>query len=92
MEKFINKIICADSRKILKNFPDGAVDLLLTDPPYGGGDNCWAKRKRGRFGGNFNKYYIGGPNGRNMGGEVRPPRGRQRRCRDYALGRRANTR
>jgi site-specific DNA-methyltransferase (adenine-specific) len=32
---FINKIICGDSLKILKNIPDKSVDLVLTDPPYG---------------------------------------------------------
>jgi len=31
----INQIICGDCRDIMKNIPDGSVDLILTDPPYG---------------------------------------------------------
>lgn len=34
-EDFINKIICGDCLDILPKIPDGAVDLVLTDPPYG---------------------------------------------------------
>jgi len=33
-EKYTNKIICGDSEKILKEFPDNSVDLILTSPPY----------------------------------------------------------
>lgn len=32
-----NKIINADCMDILKELPNKAVDLVLTDPPYGGG-------------------------------------------------------
>lgn len=32
-----NKIICADCVDILKQLPDKCIDLVLTDPPYGGG-------------------------------------------------------
>jgi len=35
MDKYLNKIICGDSLKILKQLPDNSVDLVLTDPPYG---------------------------------------------------------
>jgi len=35
MDKYLNKIICGDSLKILKELPDNSVDLVLTDPPYG---------------------------------------------------------
>lgn len=34
-EDFINKIICGDCLEVMKKIPDGAVDLVLTDPPYG---------------------------------------------------------
>lgn len=34
-EDFINKVICGDCLDILPQIPDGAVDTLLTDPPYG---------------------------------------------------------
>lgn len=29
-----NKIINADCMDILKQLPDGCIDLVLTDPPY----------------------------------------------------------
>lgn len=32
--KFVNKIICADSLKILKKMPDNSVDIIITSPPY----------------------------------------------------------
>ena len=32
---FINKIICGNCLDILKQIPDGSIDLVLTDPPYG---------------------------------------------------------
>lgn len=31
----INQIIQGDCRDVLKTFPDGSVDLIVTDPPYG---------------------------------------------------------
>ena len=34
MEKEINKIICGDSLELLKEIPDGSVDLIFADPPY----------------------------------------------------------
>ena len=36
-DDFINKIICGDCLKVMKKIPDGVVDLVLTDPPYGVG-------------------------------------------------------
>lgn len=33
--KHINNIICGDARNVLKNVPDNALDLVVTDPPYG---------------------------------------------------------
>ena len=35
MEKYINKIVCADSLEIMRKLPDNCIDLILTDPPYG---------------------------------------------------------
>lgn len=46
-DDFIDKVICGDCRDILPLIPDGAVDLVVTDPPYGlnynNGDlaHCW---------------------------------------------------
>ena len=37
VESITNQIINADCMDILKQLPDKCVDLVLTDPPYGGG-------------------------------------------------------
>jgi DNA modification methylase len=34
MERWLNKIICADCLEVIKQMPDKCVDLVLTDPPY----------------------------------------------------------
>jgi len=34
-DDFVNQIICGDCLTVMKQIPDGAVDLVLTDPPYG---------------------------------------------------------
>jgi DNA modification methylase len=34
-EDYINKILCGDCLHLMKGIPDKAVDLVLTDPPYG---------------------------------------------------------
>lgn len=31
---FVNKIICGDAVKVMRQIPDGAVDLVVTSPPY----------------------------------------------------------
>jgi site-specific DNA-methyltransferase (adenine-specific) len=33
----INQIICGDCLEVMADWPDGCVDLVLTDPPYGVG-------------------------------------------------------
>ena len=33
----INEIVCGDCLEVMKDWPDGCVDLVLTDPPYGVG-------------------------------------------------------
>ncbi len=30
----INQILCGDSTNVLSNFPNGSIDLVITDPPY----------------------------------------------------------
>jgi len=45
--KFENKIICGDCLEVMKDWPDGCVDLVLTDPPYGIGLNH-SNLERGR--------------------------------------------
>lgn len=61
----IGKIVPGDCMDVLRQIPDGAVDVLLTDPPYG---NCEVRstnyevkerKRRGRFGNKgsrFEKY------------------------------------
>ena len=34
-DDYINKVIHADCLEIMRGMPDGCVDLVLTDPPYG---------------------------------------------------------
>lgn len=34
MERFVDKIICADCLDVLRGMPDGCVDLVVTSPPY----------------------------------------------------------
>ena len=34
-DDFLNRVICGDCLDILPMIPDGAVDLVVTDPPYG---------------------------------------------------------
>ncbi|GAH29263.1 unnamed protein product, partial [marine sediment metagenome] len=34
-EDFINKLICADCQEGMRYIPNGSIDLIVTDPPYG---------------------------------------------------------
>lgn len=34
-DDYINKVICGDCLEVMKGIPDGAVDCVVTDPPYG---------------------------------------------------------
>ena len=42
IDKLRNKIICGDTFKILKSFPDNSIDCIVTSPPY------WNLRDYGR--------------------------------------------
>lgn len=66
LEDLEGKIINADCMEVLKELPNKAIDLVLTDPPYGGGGDLWKCRKRSRFGGRFDKYHIGSADGRRV--------------------------
>ena len=35
MDLPVNQIICGDCLDVMKDLPDGCIDLILTDPPYG---------------------------------------------------------
>lgn len=48
-------IDCCDCLEGMKQIPDGSVDLVLTDPPYGtmdtdGGHGRWQKNRDSRVG------------------------------------------
>ena len=44
-----NQIICGDCLEVMKDWPDGCVDLVLTDPPYGIGENNQQNLSRGKL-------------------------------------------
>jgi site-specific DNA-methyltransferase (adenine-specific) len=45
----INQIICGDCLDVMKEWPDGCVNLVLTDLPYGIGETNEKNRSRGRL-------------------------------------------
>lgn len=49
-EDFINKIICGDVIKTMKQIPDNAVDLVVTSPPYNLKNSTGNGMKDGRGG------------------------------------------
>ncbi len=38
-DDYINKVICGDCIQVMKQMPDGCVDLVVTDPPWNCGKN-----------------------------------------------------
>ena len=32
---YINKVVCGDCLEVMKGIPDGSIDAVVTDPPYG---------------------------------------------------------
>jgi len=59
MKEFENKIICGDCLEVMKDWPDGCVDLVLTSPPYNMRtrirDGEYTKRERSEH---FSKKYM----------------------------------
>jgi site-specific DNA-methyltransferase (adenine-specific) len=47
---FLNKIMCGDAVQIMKQIPDGAVDLVVTSPPYNLKNSTGNGMKDGRGG------------------------------------------
>jgi modification methylase len=47
---YLNKIICGDAVKLMKEIPDGAVDLVITSPPYNLKNSTGNGMKDGRGG------------------------------------------
>ena len=58
-----------DCMEYMRTQPDKAFDLAVVDPPYGGGGQGFSAKER--FGGHFDRYRSSGPDGRNVGGEIR---------------------
>lgn len=38
-EKYLNKVTCGDCLELMRDLPDGCVDMIWTDPPYGHGNH-----------------------------------------------------
>jgi site-specific DNA-methyltransferase (adenine-specific) len=57
---FLNKIICGDAVKILKEIPDKAVDLAVTSPPYNLKNSTGNGMKDGRGGKWANAALVNG--------------------------------
>jgi len=34
INKYLNKVVCGDCYKLIKEIPDKSIDLIITDPPY----------------------------------------------------------
>ncbi|MBI4089475.1 MAG: site-specific DNA-methyltransferase [Candidatus Levybacteria bacterium] len=49
-EDFLNRIICGDAVEIMKQMPDGSVDLVITSPPYNLKNSTGNGMKDGRGG------------------------------------------
>ena len=49
-EDFTNKIVCGDAVNIIKQIPDGSVDLVITSPPYNLKNSTGNGMKDGRGG------------------------------------------
>ncbi|MCK5129622.1 MAG: site-specific DNA-methyltransferase [Clostridiales bacterium] len=47
---FINKIICGDSIEVMKQIPDGSIDIIVTSPPYNLKNSTGNGMKDGRGG------------------------------------------
>src|SRR6202521_4757747 len=47
---FVNQIICGDAISVMQQIPDGAVDLVITSPPYNLKNSSGNGMKNGRGG------------------------------------------
>lgn len=50
LESFLNKIICGDSLSVMKQIPDGSINLVVTSPPYNLKNSTGNGMKDGRGG------------------------------------------
>jgi len=42
-DDFIDRVICGDALEVMRQMPDGCVDAVITDPPFGTGTREWDK-------------------------------------------------
>ncbi len=49
-KKYLNKIICGNAVDVMKELPDGSVDLIVTSPPYNLKNSTGNGMKDGRGG------------------------------------------
>lgn len=51
IEEWVNKVICGDALELIPRLPDGSIDAVVTDPPYGiEREVAVITRKGGKFG------------------------------------------
>lgn len=62
LEKYLNKITCADCLDVMRELPDKCVDLVLTDPPYGGSQKNDCNNIKCERTGGWSTKYQGGAN------------------------------
>lgn len=57
-EDFVNKIICGDCLEVMKEMPDGCVDITFTSPPFRDNSEKDKRRKHlGNIKGNYWDWY-----------------------------------
>jgi len=52
----VNQIVCGDCLELMAEIPDKAIDLVLTDPPYGIGMHRQIGLKKGETGNKWDKF------------------------------------
>jgi modification methylase len=62
---FINKILCGDCLSVMRQMPDGCVDLVITSPPYNLKNSTGNGMKDGRGGKWKNAALVNGYNHHN---------------------------
>lgn len=85
---FESKVYNVDCMQAMRKIPDKYFDIAVVDPPYGsgsqsvkverelfGGGADWESKTRSRFGGRFERYYIGSADRRNTFEEIPDKRG-----------------
>ena len=48
-DDYLNRVVCGDCLEVMRGMPDGGVDFVLTDPPYGIGESNKKNLSRGNM-------------------------------------------